>query len=416
MNRGNKLNKLIATVALLAPLGMNAYADGTPLMVNPEANSRPGAPATGNVSRSGSDGLQVRIVTSCYAVNLRHTPNPLSNTSLVKMSFDVIQGDKVHKGVFVTFPGDIVTKAGMADGEPDKAVDKSFFGGIEGMGVAMYGNVIQMNLPILETANTVFGDGSIKKEAAANLPKLRIVNMRFYQTAQNCNNQKAIYGSAGYSTHQATYKCGQYMGHTGDLTAVAKAPNIAADNSSAELRVSFPGETGFCGGYFSPLMLFFNKDRPKFTGSGELKLSSGRDTYWVEENAPGYFLAMDRNGNGKIDGKEELFGDQDSNLTGFDPLKELDSNKDGVLDAKDAEFGKLLLWQDKDGDGESDDGELEALDKRVVKISLRYKAKLITYGQGAEARQVSEFWYKDGGKTKKSAIEDIWFAPVAPKK
>jgi Ca2+-binding EF-hand superfamily protein len=45
-------------------------------------------------------------------------------------------------------------------------------------------------------------------------------------------------------------------------------------------------------------------------------------------------------------------------LTDYDGLKTLDSNKDGKVDAKDAAWGKLATWRDKDGDGKIDLDEL----------------------------------------------------------
>lgn len=69
------------------------------------------------------------------------------------------------------------------------------------------------------------------------------------------------------------------------------------------------------------------------------------------------FLAIDKNGNGKIDGLEELFGGP-NRADGFARLNELDGNGDGVVDAADSRFSELLLWQDRNIDGLTDAGEL----------------------------------------------------------
>ena len=69
------------------------------------------------------------------------------------------------------------------------------------------------------------------------------------------------------------------------------------------------------------------------------------------------FLAMDRDGNEKITSGRELFGDHtvmsDGRVatSGFQALADLDSNKDGKIDASDEEFGRLRVWLDKDGNG-----------------------------------------------------------------
>jgi len=54
------------------------------------------------------------------------------------------------------------------------------------------------------------------------------------------------------------------------------------------------------------------------------------------------FLALDRNGNGKIDSGKELFGPHSGN--GFTDLAELDSDGNGWIDAGDPAFDKLTVW------------------------------------------------------------------------
>jgi hypothetical protein len=70
-------------------------------------------------------------------------------------------------------------------------------------------------------------------------------------------------------------------------------------------------------------------------------------------------LAVDANGNGKIDDVSELFGSQFA--SGFVELATYDSTGDGKVDAADAKFADLRIWQDKDGDGLTDAGELLTL-------------------------------------------------------
>ncbi len=84
------------------------------------------------------------------------------------------------------------------------------------------------------------------------------------------------------------------------------------------------------------------------------------------------FLIRDANGNGLVDGISEMFGD--ATTDGFDELKGLDSNNDGVINASDATFSSLLVWQDLDSDGVTDAGELQSLGHRgVTDISLDYR-------------------------------------------
>ncbi|MHA4838946.1 beta strand repeat-containing protein [Sphingopyxis sp. MSC1_008] len=75
-------------------------------------------------------------------------------------------------------------------------------------------------------------------------------------------------------------------------------------------------------------------------------------------------LAVDLDGNGTIDNGTEIFtpGFGGGNFAnGTEALASLDGNGDGVIDANDAAFAKLLVWQDDNADGVSDAGELSGL-------------------------------------------------------
>ena len=60
------------------------------------------------------------------------------------------------------------------------------------------------------------------------------------------------------------------------------------------------------------------------------------------------FLALDKNGDGKINDGSELFGPKSGN--GFGELREYDLDRNGWIDEADEIFSKLLIWsKDKDG-------------------------------------------------------------------
>lgn len=81
-------------------------------------------------------------------------------------------------------------------------------------------------------------------------------------------------------------------------------------------------------------------------------------------------LAVDTNGNGKIDDISELFGGT-AKGAGYAKLGSYDSNSDGVVNQLDVDFGKLLVWQDKDGDRQTDQGELVTLTQAgIASLSL----------------------------------------------
>jgi uncharacterized repeat protein (TIGR01451 family) len=84
------------------------------------------------------------------------------------------------------------------------------------------------------------------------------------------------------------------------------------------------------------------------------------------------FLAVDLNGNGKIDGIGELFGGS-AKGDGFAKLASYDSNGDGVVDANDTAFASLVIWRDANGNHATDSGELMSLlEAGVVSLTLAH--------------------------------------------
>lgn len=93
-------------------------------------------------------------------------------------------------------------------------------------------------------------------------------------------------------------------------------------------------------------------------------------TAWI--SGGNAFLAVDKNGNGVIDDVNELFGGKERGA-GFAKLSQLDSNGDGKIDKSDERYSELLLWQDRNFDGITDDGELQSLEAAGVEcIDLNY--------------------------------------------
>lgn len=98
-------------------------------------------------------------------------------------------------------------------------------------------------------------------------------------------------------------------------------------------------------------------------------------TSWISNDEA--FLAIDKDGDGIIISGQELFGDKtllkngEEASSGFEVLSEYDSNTDGRISKKDEMFCKMMLWQDKNGDGLSTKDEMYTLDKAGIKeISL----------------------------------------------
>jgi hypothetical protein len=94
-------------------------------------------------------------------------------------------------------------------------------------------------------------------------------------------------------------------------------------------------------------------------------------TGWISSDDG--MLVSDVNGDGIINNGTELLGqsyvkeDGTRATDGYDALSDFDSNNDGVINSDDERFNELKVWQDKNSDGITDEGELLTL--REAKIA-----------------------------------------------
>ncbi len=103
-------------------------------------------------------------------------------------------------------------------------------------------------------------------------------------------------------------------------------------------------------------------------------------------------LALDRNGNGRIDDGRELFGDQNGAANGFAELARYDDNRDGQIDQLDAVFSRLSLLRFSQ-DGEQ---QISLQQAGVGSISLNSRDTDLALGAYDRIAQLGSFNFSDG--------------------
>lgn len=134
-------------------------------------------------------------------------------------------------------------------------------------------------------------------------------------------------------------------------------------------------------------------------------------TGWV--NKDDGLLVLDRNHDGLINDGGELFGNNtelnngSNAANGYEALAEMDTNDDGIINAQDAEFENLRVWQDINSDGISQQNELFKLeDIGINSISVDYTAISTSDGNGNVIKQISTANLADGTEIDTA---DVWF-------
>lgn len=206
-----------------------------------------------------------------------------------------------------------------------------------------------------------------------------------------CKGEVTICRSGVTSTHSVTLDCPAPSCQTagGGGGGGGGGGCIGSDCcGGALLECCSQDEFGCCN--CSPILIDVEGNGFALTNAaGGVNFDLNSDGYaggvaWTSANTDDAWLALDRNGNGKIDDSSELFG----NLTpqpyltkpnGFAALAEFDKplyggNGDGVINRQDAIFSSLRLWQDINHNGISETEELHTLPSLgIVTLDLDYK-------------------------------------------
>ncbi|WP_299820984.1 DUF5801 repeats-in-toxin domain-containing protein [uncultured Roseibium sp.] len=143
-----------------------------------------------------------------------------------------------------------------------------------------------------------------------------------------------------------------------NITSLAQLQNITASDI-----VVYNSEN-------DPIALDLNGDGVDLSATAAFDIDADGDLNQIGWAGPeDGLLVMDLDGSGKIeDGTEvfsEVFGGE-SFANSLEALASLDDNGDGVIDANDAAFGNIKVWQDANSDGVTQEGELLSLVERGI--------------------------------------------------
>lgn len=183
----------------------------------------------------------------------------------------------------------------------------------------------------------------------------------------------------------------------------------------------------------SPVVTRLDPTEPfKFTGPNDPVLFDleGHGTAalftWTKRDSNIALLAIDLDENGVIDSGRELFGDYTADgprredVNGFVRMSWLDANEDGLLDAADPWWGRLLFWRDFNHDGISQASELVRVSGfarvkpngdtvKVAAFEVTYRTTEREDRYGNAFRFQSKIWWSDGTHDK---TFDMYFAKV----
>ena len=137
-------------------------------------------------------------------------------------------------------------------------------------------------------------------------------------------------------------------------------------------------------------------------------------TAWMEKGDAQ--LVVDINHDGKINNGSEIFGEYTKlpngsfAKDGYEALAQYDTNGDRVIDRKDEAFGNLLLWNDANQNGKSEEGELTNIQLSNVTAIYLDRENGVTFEQREEAGNtiLNETTYK--GIDGDGIIRDVGFA------
>ncbi|KKJ76823.1 hypothetical protein WH95_10995, partial [Kiloniella litopenaei] len=152
---------------------------------------------------------------------------------------------------------------------------------------------------------------------------------------------------------------------------------------------------GLVGNYvsslFDPLLIDIDGDGIELLNNEETTVlfdmnNDGKLDLTAWANSDDGFLVHDLNSNDQIDNRTEMLSGAYANgdfNSGFEALKSLDSNDDGIFNQEDEAFSELKIWNDYNQNGLTEAGELKSLSEAgVLSIDLSEQSVQQNVGGG----------------------------------
>jgi hypothetical protein len=218
---------------------------------------------------------------------------------------------------------------------------------------------------------------------------------------------------------------GQDTGLCANFTYVGSGSGDTYSDPENEDLSCFPGIDVNC--HSSPVIINLEKGDYRLTGRNAPVLfdmagtGQPRPMGWTAAGTDEAFLWLDRNHNGKVTSGAELFGNftplENGHLAknGFEALRELDANGDGVIDERDPIWPRLMLWRDLNHDGISEQNEIQPITQSdVTSIDLHDHWTGRHDTSGNQFRYEALVSIKDGSGhgVHKQPVYDIFFVPL----
>ncbi len=242
----------------------------------------------------------------------------------------------------------------------------------------------------------------------------------------HCNTQ---YDACAYGASLSLDNCNSNCdaAYPNNPTARANCRAVCQSNFQSQMA-SCHAQWEFCVGGCPegqdpgncPIVIGLSQPSFKFTSAADGVLfdidanGSLEQLAWTDAGSGDGFLALDRNGNGRIDSGRELFGDHTAqppsdHPNGFNALSVFDSNHDGLISSDDGIWPALRVWVDANHNGVSEATELAPLSAYAIRaIDLAYHESRRKDGNGNELRYSTKV-LRDGPA---AHAVDVFFASV----